>query len=108
MMKSPWVASQSRIVCIHESLLGTAPLRTSALSWSIIQARRVFTAWTSASALCRYKDSARCEDFDDQQWPHWEARENQVALYVLSGSGRLFVDLLKEIVDVTLYAVFVH
>lgn len=58
MMKRPWTASQSRIVCIHVSLLGTAPLRTSALSWSIIHARRVFTPWISASALCRYEDSA--------------------------------------------------
>ena len=55
MMKRPWTASQSRIVCIHASLLGTAPLRTSALSCSMTHARRVFTAWTSASALMQMR-----------------------------------------------------
>lgn len=59
MMNSPWTASQSRIVCIHASLLGIAPLRMSALSWSMTHARRVFKAWMSASALCRHENRAR-------------------------------------------------
>ena len=53
-MNRPCTTSQSRIVCIHASLLGMAPLRMSALNCSMIHARRVFSACiSSASVLCR-------------------------------------------------------
>ena len=45
---------------------------------------------------------------NDQRRPKRDAREKTVAMYVLYGSGRVFVDLFKQVFDVALDTLVVH